>query len=198
MARLGAFYLRDTPGRDETAGLDWLRRAAEAGETSAMLDLADYYETSAGEADARPAVLRQSLEWYRRVNAPATEGTSQGGGARIPSPDQIRLADEGALRIEARLAQVRDALFAGCWRSGGITARLAIEGDHFSFAVGDGDPAVGQIAEPREDDRLSVSLDGPKLMTGQRYLLTREGPEMVERRLDVANSTERWTACSAD
>jgi hypothetical protein len=194
MARLGVFYLRDTPGRDERAGLDWLRRAASAGETSAMLDLADFYEAQAGEENASPAVLRQSLEWYRTVNAPATEGAA----ARIPSPDQIRLADEGALRIEARLVQVRDGAFTGCWRSGEITARLTIKDDRFAFAVGDGEPAVGQIAQPREDDRLSVNLDGPKLMTGQRYLLTREGPEMVERRLDVANSTERWTACSAD
>jgi hypothetical protein len=197
MARLGAFYLRDTPGRDERAGLDWLGRAASAGETAAMLDLADFYEASAGEGDASPAALRQSLDWYRRVDAPAGDGGSR-GGARIPPPDQIRLADEGALRIEARLAQVRDAAFAGCWRSGDIRARLTIEGDRFAFAVGDGDPAVGRIDEPREDDRLSVSLDGPRLMFGQRYLLTREGGEMVERRLDVANSMERWTACSAD
>jgi hypothetical protein len=197
MARLGAFYLRDTPGRDEQAGLEWLRRAASAGETSAMLDLGDFYEASAGEGEANPAVLRQSLDWYRRVNSPATEGAGSEGGARIPSPDQIRLADEGALRIEGRLVQARDAAFAGCWRSGEITARLIIKDDRFSFAVGDGEPALGQIAEPREDDRLSVTLDGPRLMAGQRYLLTREGGEMVERRLDVANSTERWTACSA-
>ncbi|QTC92285.1 SEL1-like repeat-containing protein kinase family protein [Brevundimonas goettingensis] len=194
MTRLGAFYLRDTPGRDEQAGLEWLRRAASAGETSAMLDLGDFYEVSAGEESGSPAVLRQSLDWYRMVNAPAAEGSS----ARIPSPDQIRLADEGALRIEARLVQARDGAFAGCWRSGEITARLTIKDDRFAFAVGDGEPAVGQIAEPREDDRLLVTLDGPKLMTGQRYLLTRDGDELVERRLDVANSVERWTACSAD
>lgn len=196
MARLGAFYLRDTPGRDEQAGLEWLRRAASAGETSAMLDLGDFYEASAGEgeSEASPAVLRQSLDWYRRVNAPATDGAT----ARIPSPDQIRLADEGALRIEARLVQARDGAFAGCWRSGEVTARLTIKDDRFAFAVGDGEPAVGQITEPREDDRLAVTLDGPRLMTGQRYLLTRDGGAMVERRLDVANSTERWTACSAD
>ena len=194
MARLGVFYLRDTPGRDEQAGLEWLRRAASAGETSAMLDLADFYEASAGEEAPSPAVLRQSLEWYRAVNAPAAEGSS----ARIPSPDQIRLADEGVLRIEDRLTKARDAAFAGCWRANGLEARLSIDGDRFGFAVGGGDPAVGQIAEPREDDRLSVTLDGPKLMFGQRYQLTREGDELVERRLDVANSVERWTACSAD
>jgi len=196
MARLGAFYLRDTPGRDEQAGLEWLRRSASAGETSAMLDLGDFYEASAGEGEgaASPAVLRQSLDWYRKVNAPVTDGAT----ARIPSPDQIRLADEGALRIEARLVQARDSAFAGCWRSGEVTARLTIKDDRFAFAVGDGEPAVGQITEPREDDRLAVTLDGPRLMTGQRYLLTRDGGAMVERRLDVANSTERWTACSAD
>jgi hypothetical protein len=198
MARLGVFYLRDTPGRDEHAGLDWLRRAASAGETSAMLDLADFYETSAGEEGASPAVLRQSLDWYRAVNAPVSEGSGSQAGARIPSPDQIRLADEGVLRIEGRLTRARDAAFTGCWRSGEVTARLSIKDDRFSFAVGDGDPAVGQIAEPREDDRLSVDLDGPKLMNGQRYLLTRDGDQMVERRLDIANSTERWTACSAE
>lgn len=197
MARLGAFYLRDTPGRDEQAGLEWLRRAAAAGETSAMLDLGDFYEASAGEGETSPAVLRQSLDWYRKVNAPAEGSGSQVVG-RIPSPDQIRLADEGALRIEARLVQARDGLFAGCWRSGEVTARLTIKDDRFAFAVGDGEPAVGQIAQPREDDRLSVVLDGPKLMAGQRYLLTRDGAQMVERRLDVANSTERWTVCSAD
>lgn len=194
MRRLGVFYLRDTPGRDEQAGLEWLRRAASAGETSAMLDLADFYEASAGEEKASPAVLRQSLEWYRAVNAPAAEGST----ARIPSPDQIRLADEGALRIEERLGKVRDAAFVGCWRASGVEARLTIDGDRFGFAVGDGEPAVGQIAGPREDDSLSVTLDGPKLMFGQRYELTRDGDELVERRLDVANSVERWTACSAD
>ncbi|HEX8470441.1 MAG TPA: hypothetical protein VF633_04965, partial [Brevundimonas sp.] len=193
MARLGAFYLRDTPGRDERAGLDWLGRAAAAGETSAMLDLADFYETSATDASAAgtPAALRQSLQWYRTVSDP-------GQGAHMPSPDQIRLADEGVQRIEARLTEVRDAAFVGCWRSGDVVADLRIDNDIFTLAVEGGEPAVGQIAEPRQDDRIAVRLDSPGLMSGQRYLFSRVGADMIEHRLDVSTENARWNRCSAE
>lgn len=196
MARLGAFYLRDTPGRDERAGLSWLGKAASAGETSAMLDLADFYETSATDASAAetPAALRQSLQWYRRVSDPA-QGAS--GGARIPSPDQIRLADEGVQRIEARLTEVRDAAFAGCWRSGDVVADLSIDDGTFTLAVEGGEPAIGQIAQPREDDRIDVTLDSPGLMSGQRYLFSSVGADMIEHRLDVSTENARWNRCSA-
>lgn len=197
MARLGAFYLRDTAGRDQPAGIDWLRRAATAGEASAMLGLADFYETSAGEAaiDEAPAALRQSLKWYRSVSAPASEGADQRAG--IPSPDQIRLADEGVLRIEARLTEVDDAAFVGCWRSGDVVAHLNIDNGVFTLAVEGGEPAVGRIAQPREDGRIEVTLDSPGLMSGQRYRFSRVGADMIEHRLDTSTANARWNTCPA-
>lgn len=195
MARLGAFYLRDTPGRNERAGLDWLGKAAAAGEASAMLDLADFHETSATDASAAetPAALRRSLQWYRTVSDPA-EGTP----AHMPSPDQIRLADEGAQRIEARLTEVRDAAFTGCWRSGDVVAHLNIDDGTFTLAVEGGEPAVGQIAEPLQDGRIEVTLDSPGLMSGQRYLFSRVGADMIEHRLDISTANARWNTCSAE
>ena len=164
-----------------------------------MLDLADFYETSAADAtaDKTPAVLRQSLQWYHTVSDPAPEGGSSLATPRNPSPDQIRLADEGVQRIEARLSEVRDAAFAGCWRSGDVVADLSIDDGTFTLAVEGGEPAIGQIAQPGDDDRIDVTLDSPGLMSGQRYLFSRVGADMIEHRLDVSTENARWSRCSA-
>ena len=164
-----------------------------------MLDLADFYETSAADAtaDKTPAVLRQSLQWYRTVSDPAPEGGSSLATPRNLSPDQIRLADEGVQRVAAQLTEVRDAAFTGCWESGDVVAHLNLDDGVFTLAVEGAQPAVGQIAEPRQDDRIAVRLDSPSLMRDQRYLFSRVGADMIEHRLDVSTQNARWSRCPA-
>ncbi|CAN5132310.1 hypothetical protein BH10PSE2_BH10PSE2_11800 [soil metagenome] len=205
MTRLGGFYLGTTLGRDTDLGQDWLSRAATAGSGAAMLALASWHERQAradGIADVdAEASLRQALRWFQMAAPNAVDGASD--VANIPARpiditiDQRNRAEAGVERISARLTRHQDAAFNGCWRSAGgdVTADIAIADDRFTLSIEGAEPAGGDVALPREDGRLVVTLDEPALMQGQRYLFTREGPALIEHRLDARSSTARWDAC---
>ena len=66
MANLGSMYEKGNGvPRDSRMALDWYRRAAQAGNSSAMYDLGAMYENGEGV----PKDRQQAVDWYRKAAA---------------------------------------------------------------------------------------------------------------------------------
>lgn len=139
MVRVGGFYTARRWGDDVKTGLDWYRRAADAGDAMAMYRLAQTYRWGEGV----PADPVASVDWYRRAV----------GAGYKPAATEVGVAYASGSGVEKDEAEARRwyriAVESGSSLAGYQLAKMLLEG-----RGGPKDPAeAARILTPFAADR---------------------------------------------